>query len=152
MIYDNLDNLETYFHSGEPLYEAVCFARDQAAELPDGDHGLPCGNMLARVMTYKTEPAEQRLFENHRKFIDVQVMLQGSERHDVVTARELIPDGDFNIGKDIGRFKASGLFATIHLEPGWFAVYFPQDTHRPNCCIGEPVPVRKVCMKIPVSG
>lgn len=149
MIYDKFDNLETCFQPGDPVYAAICFARDQAAGLPDGDHELP-GGMIARVQSYDTELAEQRLFENHRRFIDVQVMLKGRERQDVVPGQELTPVGDFNIEKDMGRFEAPDLFSSIRLEPGWFVIYFPQDNHRPNCCIGEPEPVRKVCMKIPI--
>lgn len=102
MIYDKFENMETYFQPSEPVYDAICFAVEKAATLPDGDHELTCGGIVARVMAYVTEPAQQRLF------------------------------------------------ATINLQPGWFAVYFPQDNHRPNCSVGESESVRKVCMKIPV--
>lgn len=148
MIYDKLENIDKYFQPGDSIYEAVCFARDKAAAMSNGDHDLDGDRLSARVMTYMTAPAEQRKFEYHRKYIDVQVMLEGCERHDVAPAKNLAPIGTFDAEKDILFLEPPELFATVNLEPGWFAVYFLHDNHRPNCSIGSPEQVRKVCMKV----
>jgi YhcH/YjgK/YiaL family protein len=148
VIYDKFENLDQYFGEDHPVYEAVVYARDKAGSMPVGDHDLDGDRLSARVQAYSTQPVELRQFESHRKYTDVQVMLEGCERQDVAPAQDLIPIGEFDEAKDVVKLEAPELFSTIHLEPGWFVVYFPQDNHRPNCCIGEPANVRKVCMKV----
>jgi YhcH/YjgK/YiaL family protein len=150
MIYDKLENLGTYCSPGESLYEAICYARDQAATQSDGNHPIGDDRLVAKVMSYTTEPVEGRIFECHRRHIDVQVMLSGSERHDVAPAQELKEAEPFDEAKDFGKFSAPPIYSTIYLEPGWFVVYYPQDNHRPNGSIGSSEPVRKVCMKIQI--
>ncbi len=150
MIYDKFENLNKYFQSGDPIYKAACYARDKAAAMPDGDHLVDGDQIIARVQSYSTQPAEQRKFEYHKVYVDVQVMLDGCERQDVAPVKKLIPIGTFDTVKDIIKCEAPDLFSTVNLEPGWFVVYFPQDNHRPNCSIGAPAKVRKVCMKVKI--
>jgi hypothetical protein len=35
--------------------------------------------------------------------------------------------------------------------PGMFAVFFPQDVHRPNCSLNGKTKNRKVCMKVRIK-
>lgn len=148
MIYDKFENIGMYFEADHPVSKAVVFARDKAASMPLGDHSVDGDNLIARVQEYSTQPVELRFFESHRKYIDVQVMLDGCERQDVAPAQKMVPMGSFDESKDMVKLKEPEVFSTVNLEPGWFVVYFPQDNHRPNCCIGEPAKVRKVCMKV----
>ena len=148
MIYDRFENLDQYYDKGHPVYEAVVYARDKAGAMPVGDHDLDGDRLSARVQAYTTEPAELREFESHKKYTDVQVMLEGCERQDVAPAQDLVPKGEFDVEKDVVKLEEPDIFSTINLEPGWFVVYYPQDNHRPNCCIDEPSNVRKVCMKV----
>ena len=150
MIYDRLENVENYFDKGSALYKVVCFARDEADKLSTGVHKLDGDALKANIDEYETEPAENRRFEAHQKYIDVQVMLDGEERQDVVSvAPGLAPSIPYNPETDLAFFQTPEFFATIHLTPGAFVVYFPQDAHRPSCAVGDgPASVRKVCMKI----
>jgi biofilm protein TabA len=149
MIYDRLENVENYFDKNSTLYKAVCFARDEACKLNTGVHKLDGDALKANIDEYETEPAENRRFEAHRKYIDVQVMLEGMERHDVSVVSDLVPDIAYDSDKDVMFLQTPETCASIPLPPGLFVVYFPQDAHRPGCAIGDtPAPVRKVCMKI----
>lgn len=151
MIYDRLENAGTYFDEESPLYKAVCFARDEANGLAAGVHELDGDRLKANIDEYETEPAEERRFEAHEKYIDVQVMLDGGERQDVSVAANLVPVDPYDPERDLVFFQTPENFATIHLKPGTFVVYFPQDAHRPSCAMGDnPEPVRKVCMKVRV--
>jgi biofilm protein TabA len=149
MIYDRLENVENYFDKNSTLYKAVCFARDEACKLNTGVHKLDGDALKANIDEYETGPVADRRFEAHQKYIDVQVMLDGQERQDVSVAPDLVPSTPYAPETDVAFFQTPESFATIHLSPGSFVVYFPQDAHRPGCAIGDtPAPVRKVCMKI----
>lgn len=151
MIYDRLENVGTYFEKESLLYKAVCFARDEAAGLSVGVHKLDGERLKANIDEYQTQPADERRFEAHEQYMDVQVMLDGVERQDISVSTDLVPAVPYSLEKDIVFFQTPETFATVRLEPGTFVVYFPQDAHRPSCAAdGVPASVRKVCMKIKV--
>ena len=107
------------------------------------------GGIIAKVQRYHTSPAEQRKFENHKLYADIQIMRQGSERQDVVVAENLDPIDGYHEQKDVTKYKATSPFSSIVLSPGQFVVYFPDDIHRPNCMVDvAPQEVRKICMKV----
>ena len=148
MIHDRIENAEKYFTQKSRLLRAVLFAERQAAALEDGDHWLEEGVLRALVQSYETLPAEERFFERHRKFIDVQVMIKVIERHDVTEVTDLIPTTEYDENMDLIKFENPERFSTVILEPGYFVVYLPQDAHRPNCAVNGRERVRKVCMKV----
>ena len=149
MIYDRFENAKNYVDLDSPIYKAICFARDAAAKLEDGTHELDGERLKACIGAYQTERADERRFEGHRKYIDVQVMMEGVERQDVSVSSDLIPEASYDAGSDLIFFETPGHFTSVYMAPGYFVVYFPQDAHRPNCAVdGTPAAVRKVCMKI----
>lgn len=97
-----------------------------------GRHDFPGG-----YLTYQegeTRPASETGFEAHRKYVDVQVLLEG---------RELIlwnrPDGMTEAGPyDAERDKLplAGRGAYLEMRPGMFCVLFPTDAH--TACRHEP--------------
>ena len=148
MIHDRFENVDKYFPEGTLLRRAVDFAKEKAAALADGDHWLEDGVLKASLQSHSTSPAEERLFERHKDFIDVQVMIKGMERHDVTQTSDLVPNMEYDKERDLIKFHNPERFSTVILEPGYFVIYFPQDAHRPNCAVYEPERVRKVCMKV----
>jgi len=106
-------------------------------------------DIIARVQSYKTSPAEQRMFESHKLYADIQIMRQGSERQDVVIAEKLKPLNPYQAQKDVTMYNPPNIYSSVVLHPGQFVVYYPEDIHRPNCSIGsDSKMVHKICMKV----
>lgn len=149
MILDRFDRVDLYFKPGSAMHKAVCFARDAAAALPDGVHLIDEKRLKANVESYETRPADERRFEAHRCYGDVQVMLEGEERQDFASGGMVESAIDYNPEKDVEFFKTPPAFTSVHLQPGWFVVYQPQELHRPGAAAeGGPCRIRKVCMKV----
>ena len=149
MIYDMIDNTGKYFNEGDKFNRAIRYAVEFDLNKPDGDYEVDGKNIIARVQSYQTSPAEERKFEDHKLYADVQIMRQGSERQDVVVAEKLNPQGPYNDQKDVTKYDAPDVFTSLALHPGQFVVYYPDDIHRPNCNIGSTSKkVRKICMKV----
>lgn len=87
---------------------------------------------------------EARLFEYHRRYLDVFTVVGGCERVDV-TAPEALSvsahSGDYWGGS--GEAEQS-----VYLAPGSFLVLFPGDAHRPGMAVDEPGPVSRIVFKI----
>lgn len=150
MIYDKFENMGLYCKKGDALYKAISYARDFDCLLPDKEHEVEERNIFAKVASYKTSPAEERKFEAHREYIDVQVILEGEERMDVSLEREetLKPLSGYDPNDDVIKLKAPSTYSSIAMKPGMFVVFFPQDVHRPNCSLDGETENRKVCMKV----
>ncbi|MGL4944240.1 MAG: YhcH/YjgK/YiaL family protein [Thermoguttaceae bacterium] len=94
-------------------------------------------------------------FESHRKMIDLQIVLAGRERIDVVDTSGLTGDAPYDTERDMQFYKeraVSGATSVI-LVPQTFALLFPHDAHRPKMAADKTTAakVTKIVFKIPVS-
>ena len=151
MIYDTLENAQLYFRDQPSLLRALAHARDFDIKTADGRYEIDTRGAYMMVSSYQTTPAEKRLFEAHQEFIDVQVVLEGQERADVAVAEKLEIATPYSLEKDVMTLKPPAKFSSVILKPGYFAVFYPQDIHRPGCNLNGSSSIRKLVFKIPVT-
>lgn len=147
MILDTLAQASTYT-ALHPLFEAgFQFIREQGASAAVGRHELS-GGAFALVQEYETRSMDGALFEAHRRFIDIQMVVSGSEIIYYANL-DLLKAGEYQPEKDYLPLEGSG--SGLLVQAGQFAVFFPQDAHLPSRqTTAGPAPVRKVVVKIPV--
>jgi YhcH/YjgK/YiaL family protein len=150
MIYDILKNSDSYFQHSDRMAKAVDFITTFDAATPDGRYELD-GEMYAVVMSYKTKPAEQQKSETHKKYIDVQAILNGRERIDVAILSDSIAvDTPYDEAKDAAFYRMPDEHIPLIMTEGTFAVFYPQDVHRPCCDLDCVADVRKIVVKVPL--
>ncbi len=89
------------------------------------------------VMRYETAPRETRRFENHRRFIDIHVVLEGAELVDMSPLSDLERATDYDAAGDCEFFtpRAPGApSTTVLLRPGELLTLAPGEAHRPGVC------------------
>lgn len=107
------------------------------------------GNQVyAMVQEYETLALTQGVWEAHRRYIDLQCVLGGTERIGYAPVGRLAP-GAYDSARDVLPLCGEGAFLT--LGPGDFMLLFPEDAHMPRIADGAPSPVRKVVIKIAVA-
>ncbi len=150
MIYDTIDNAGKYAAICAPLNSILDFAAAVTPATPTGKHEL-AGSVFAIVGRYATEPAEERLFESHRKYTDVQIVVEGRERIDVAPLAVAVSTEAYNEEGDCAMHRAPAEWTSqIALTEGTFVILDPSDAHKPNCTLDEMCNVTKVVGKIPV--
>ena len=106
----------------------------------------------ANVAEYETKL--QNVYELHRRYIDVQLLAHGKEEvfvADSGQARE--PQGDFNDEGDYILYAEADNARRVLVTSESYQVFYPSDAHKPCMAAdGKPMPVRKVCVKIPYIG
>ena len=151
MIVDSVGNRRRYRGLGVRIERALEYLADtDFSALEDGRHPIDGEAIFALVSTYETEPESARSFEAHRKYIDVQYLLTGREIIHWAALQELTPAGQYSAEKDI-LFLSGDSRARLQLTPGTFALFCPQDAHKPNCAWDEPQQARKVVVKVRVG-
>jgi len=152
MIYGKLDSPSTYFPLlGHPIWEEALGFLKKLPENPSlGIIQLRGNEMFVNVHTYATKLASLCRFEGHRNMIDVQYIISGGELVDWSLKEELIEDGVYDVERDFQFYQTPEEKSTtrVHLRPGYFGVFFPEDGHRPQIQDGSEIDVVKAVVKI----
>ena len=120
-------------------------------DVANGTHAL-AGGVFANVMTYETKKRCNTFFEAHKKYIDIQIILDGSEIISVESVEDMhkyecvqpFGDGDTEL------YAVNSDCVDYVLCKGDFVILYPEDAHMPCICIGEPKTVKKAVIKVPV--
>jgi len=140
-----------YYENQERWNKAFQFLREQnLAELEKGRYELEGADLFVNVDEYVTRNEEEVLFEAHKKYADIQVLISGEEKIGVLPVDATTVSIPYNEEKDI-------MFLTAEQEnyriakPGKFFLFFPDDAHRPTVKLVENSPVRKIVVKVRIN-
>ena len=123
-----------------------------APNQPDGKYDLGDG-IYVIVKEYNPAPADERRYETHDQYADIQVCLAGQEilySHPLEKGMTVTED---RIEKNDVRFHVDpepGKESALRLRPGLFALLMPEDAHKPECFDGV-ADCRKAIGKIPMG-
>ncbi|MFR3272854.1 MAG: YhcH/YjgK/YiaL family protein [Slackia sp.] len=126
---------------------ALAYAKEHDLSLLEAGRNEIDGDMLfVNACSYDTRVFEDCRFEAHRRYIDVQMVLEGQERIDVqfVDALEAEP---FDEEAD-NMFLDGAAAASVVMTPGTFVACFPEDAHKPGIAVNGSEPVKKAVFKV----
>jgi biofilm protein TabA len=148
MVLDQLSHARRYAALHPGFAAAFDWLARMPAELADGRHPIDGDLVFALVQTYETGPAAAKQFEAHRKHIDIQYLVRGSE-HILATGIDGLEVAvPYSEEKDVLFFQEPKASTALRLDAGWFTLLFPQDAHKPGCQLDAPAGVKKVVVKV----
>ncbi|NLS91281.1 MAG: DUF386 domain-containing protein [Planctomycetaceae bacterium] len=150
MILDRLENAAIYRPINQRIEAALAYlAKTDFQSLAPGRYELDGDRLYAMVQRYATKPHSAARWEAHRRYLDVQYLVEGTERIgwaplEKTTAVETPYDAE----KEVIFYRTSG--DLLQLTAGMFAVFAPHDIHAPglHATPTEPVDVLKVVVKV----
>lgn len=150
MILDRLINAQRYA-ALHPLFpRAFDYIRaNDLSVLAPGRYDIAGDELFAIVERAPGRTRERAQLECHRKYIDIQLVLQGTDEmgwKPLADCRD--PVSDYSAERDI-MFFSDAPAAWIAVPPGHFCIFFPEDAHAPLVGAGE---IRKVVFKVAASG
>ena len=147
MVYDKIDNIETYKGLSEDIYEGLKFLKNATPDLACGVHEIN-PRVKAIVSEYETKPVNENGYEAHRKYIDIQYLLKGAEKNCCLPIEKLTETKPYKKEIDAAFYKADIPAQELALGDGYFAIYWSHEGHMP-CLKGEEILiVKKVVVKI----
>lgn len=154
MILDNLYTTQCdYGNMGARLDRAFTWLRnnDLKAIQPGQIIDVEGKWISAQIQAYDTINPAEGFFEMHRSFIDIQIVVAGSEiMYWTPGARLETVKTPYDYDRDIVFFEEPAFSVPFTVHEGEFAVFFPSDGHKPRCKVGETVSVRKIVVKVAV--
>ena len=109
-------------------------------------------NIFAQVLDLTTQTWDENRPEVHRRYLDIQFLAWGEEKIGVA-----IDTGNNEISeslleqRDIIFYHGSENESFIEMTPGTYAIFFPQDVHRPACIKNKVSAIRKIVVKVAIS-
>jgi YhcH/YjgK/YiaL family protein len=113
--------------------------------LAPGRYHLAGDDLIAIVEQVSGKTREMARLEAHRRYIDIQLVLDGNEEMGWKPLADCLnPVSDFNAEKDI-QFFHDAPASWVATPPDHFCIFFPEDAHAPLVAAGQ---VRKVIFKV----
>lgn len=151
MIYDNLSNIDIYKGLSTDINTGLLFLNQAKSDIENGIYLLN-SRVKVIVSEYDTKTANEYGYEAHKRFIDIQCVLKGEEKVSCSPIERLKETKHYNEEKDAAFYSADNNPnpSDLILQPGYFAIFFPQDGHLPQLCVGNPNRVKKVVVKVQI--
>lgn len=147
MVFGNIRDLKLFDYLEEDVRTCLEYAAaHDLAALEDGHYPIDGDRIYVNVSSYETTLAENRVWEAHRNYLDLHLMLRGREQMDVnftdnMTPQEYVAENDFLPLEG----EANG---HILLDAGNFLVCYPNDAHRTAIQVDGPEMIKKAIFKI----
>ena len=153
MIYGSLKSADRYAAAFPDVAKALSVIKEYTAEnFADGKRVIDGDDIFLNLFGYETKAKEEKIFEAHRKYIDVMYVVDGEETvlvKDTAALTKITKEYEDKDDYLLGALDADA--SAIRLFPGMFLVLFPEDAHAPGCNTEGSHAVKKIVGKVRIK-
>lgn len=146
MISDKLENLGSYYGLHPNLDTLIdCMDDLDLDAMADGRHVIRGQDVFLNLS--RSTCSQNGIWEAHREYIDFQLILEGEESI-AWAPLDAVPDfSGYDKERDLMQSRSNLISSTLLLRQRMFAIFFPEDAHKPGLGQGS---VRKAVFKLRV--
>ncbi len=150
MVLDNIQNAARYSCLGKGIADALHYIQNNdLTEVLPGKYSLDGDHLIMNVFEFQSSNMNECRLEGHRRYIDLQYWVKGSELmgHEILDTQPVLEA--YNEQTDCAFYNCLASFSRV--LPGFFVIYFPSDLHT---AVSDPLSklvVKKVVFKILVE-
>lgn len=146
MIVDTIENLGKYVVLNPLFADVVEFLKNHDLQsMEPGKYPIKDKDLFMNLQVAQQRTKDTAFLETHIEMIDIQIPITCAETFGYTPLCDL-PAFDYNVEKDITKYGDTKPQTFVTVNPGQFAIFFPQDGHMP-CIIDEPE-IKKAIFKI----
>lgn len=151
MVLDVIENISKYASINKNFIKAFRFIEENnLEEFSEGKYEVDGDNVFISIQTYITRDEVENKWEAHKKYIDIQYILKGTEVMGYKNLLDLNLTEDLLEEKDVAFYEEVENWVKLNLKAGDFAIFFPEDGHKPCCLSKEPELILKAVIKVKV--
>lgn len=153
MIIARVETGNHLFPGNNSYKKALEFIKKAITENYDnGRYEIDGDKIYARVMEYDLKDRDIAKYEAHKDYVDIQATMIGAEGMEVFFLDNQNPKIPYNEAKDVTIYENDiDNIVRINVFPGSFAMFFPNDVHKPQLKVDNIEHVKKLVVKIKVS-
>ena len=146
MIIDTLENLGKYAALNPLFADVVEFLKTHDLQaMEPGKYPIKDNDLFVNLQVAKQRTKDTAFLESHVEMIDIQIPVTAAETFGYSPLCEL-PAFEYNAEKDITKYGDTKPQTFVTVNPGQFAIFFPQDGHMP--CITDVPEIKKAIFKV----
>ena len=146
MIIDTIENLGKYVALNPLFADVVEFLKNHDLQsMEPGKYPIKDKDLFMNLQVAKQRTKDTAFLETHVEMIDIQIPITCAETFGYTPLCDL-PAFEYNAEKDITKYGDTKPQTFVTVNPGQFAIFFPQDGHMP-CIIDEPE-IKKAIFKV----
>ena len=138
---------EAYGRFPERWKAAFDFLKRDFSNCPVGRYPVMGKEVFATVDQYVTKLPEDARWEAHRRYIDLQYVVDGREQMQILPLNKAVDPGEYDAERDLIFYGANKGECYV-AGPLAFFLFFPQTLHRPGLMNELQEPVKKIVLKI----
>ena len=149
MIIDKLANSDLYCFENKRIKAAIDFLKEtDFSKIEDGKYEIDGENIYYIKTKYLTKQTDEAQLEAHKKYIDVQYVFKGIEKVGYAPLMSQKVFKEYDSENDYMLFDEECDY--LNFREGMFAVFFPEDLHKPGININGPEEVIKIVIKVKI--
>jgi len=133
MIFDKIENIQKYQNIPNLNLILEFLKKNDISKLSEGDIGIKGKELYVKVLRYVPKDADENNFEIHKTYTDVQMIISGEEKMQVVNTKYLQEIAGYNKEGDFQFFSAQKYISDIVVRENEFIVFFSGEPHKPGC-------------------
>jgi len=133
MIFDAVENLKKYANIPEQDAILKFLQETDVSKLTEGDIEIKGKDLYVKVLRYVPKDAAENNFETHEIYTDVQMIINGEEKMQIVNTKYLQEITGYDKEGDFQFFSAQKYISDIVVRENEFVVFFPGEPHKPGC-------------------
>ena len=146
MIIDTIENLSNYASLNPSFADVVAFLNaNDLQTMEPGKYPIKDKDLFLNLQVAKQRTKETAFLETHIEMIDIQIPVSAAETFGYTPLCDL-PAFEYNAEKDITKYGDTQPQTFVTVQPGQFAIFFPQDGHMP--CITDAPEIKKAIFKV----
>lgn len=104
--------------------------------------------LYINVQEYMTKDLSECKFESHKKYVDIQMMINGLEAIETSDIDKLELETSYDEDKDVMFWKQKPNQMRTVISNGSYVILYPQNAHMPCIAIDKPIKVKKLVAKV----
>ncbi len=152
MIKNSLKYTKNYYSLSDKIKLALEYLeQNDLKERENGRYDILGDDVYINVQDYTSKPETQGKWEAHRKYIDIQFMIKGSEKIGVGEIDNYHTLEAYDESKDLEFLEITNdTYQFINMNENDFIILYPQDVHMPQIAVSTPSYVKKAVVKISI--
>ena len=152
MIITNVNNEIQNKSLAKDIRFCIEFAKkneNKILSLVNGSYDVGYNNIKMNLGKYFTKSENEKFWESHKKYLDVQIMINGTEKVAINDIRDMEVKS-FDEERDLTILEGDKAFDII-MKTGDVLVFFPNDVHKPELNVSEnddSGTIRKIVTKV----
>lgn len=125
--------------------------RKDLGSLAPGNYPIVGEDVYASISSYVPKDIDETQWEAHRKYADIQSVIEGEEKIGESSVSKLTMTVPYNETKDAANYKGPGKYYIA--KPETFFIFFPGEGHRPGLKVNasDTMMVKKLVIKMRVN-